>query len=193
MRAWTVPEVSDAIRAADIAHFACHGHADLAAPLDSGLAVAPGEVLTVRELMSRDLRLRLAVLSACETLLPGTELPDEVLALPTGLIQAGAAGVIASLWTVPDLESAALMVDFYGRWRGDETPARALRDAQAWVRDTPSADKYAVYERAADGAASWPPGSVADALLDRMALTGAAGPTDAADMVAWAAFAPVGV
>jgi hypothetical protein len=189
----TVAAVSAAIRAADIAHFACHGHADLEAPLDSGLTVAPGEVLTVRDLMTQDLRLRLAVLSACETLLPGTELPDEVVSLPTGLIQAGAAGVIASLWTVPDLESAALMVDFYGRWHGDETPARALRDAQAWVRDTSPADKYAAYERAASGVAAWPPALVADALLDRIALAGTAGSADAADFGGWAAFAHVGV
>ena len=189
----SVAGVSAAISAADIAHFACHGHADLSAPLDSGLTVAPGEVLTVRDLMRQDLRLRLAVLSACETLLPGTELPDEVVALPTGLIQAGAAGVIASLWTVPDLESAALMVDFYGRWHGDETPARALRDAQVWVRDTSLTEKYAAYERAADGAAAWPPATVADALLDRMALAGTAASAAAADLVGWAAFAHVGV
>jgi CHAT domain-containing protein len=142
--------------------------------------------------MSRDVRVRLAVLSACETLLPGTELPDEVVALPTGLLQAGAADVIASLWTVPDLESASLMVEFYGRWRtGDAEPARALRDAQLWVRDTPVADKIALYESAADGQADWPPASVADALLDRIARLDT--PSGPADLVGWAAFAHVGV
>ena len=176
---------------ADVVHFACHGYADLDTPLDSGLVLGPGQVLTVRELMGRDLRPRLAVLSACETLLPGTELPDEVVALPTGLIQAGAAGVIASLWTVPDLESAMLMVEFYDRWRAvGTTPAQALRDAQAWIRDTPMEAKIASYERAADGIAAWPPAPVADALLDRIARLGiVAGLTD---MAGWAAFAHVG-
>jgi CHAT domain-containing protein len=187
----TVERVAGAMAAADVVHFACHGYAHLAAPLDSGLILADGQVLTVGELMSRELRMRLAVLSACETLLPGTELPDEVVALPTGLLQAGAAGVIASQWAVPDLESASLMVEFYGRWRaGAAEPARALRDAQVWVRDTPVAGKIALYEKAAEGRAGWPPASVADALLDRFArLDPASGP---ADLVGWAAFAHVG-
>ena len=113
------------------------------------------------------------------------------MALPTGLIQAGAAGVIASLWTVPDLESAMLMVEFYDRWRAvGTTPAQALRDAQAWIRDTPMEAKIASYERAADGIAAWPPAPVADALLDRIARLGiVAGLTD---MAGWAAFAHVG-
>lgn len=187
----TVAGVADAMHAVDVVHFACHGHADLSTPLNSGLALAPGQVLTVRELMSRDLRPRLAVLSACETLLPGTELPNEVVALPTGLIQAGAAGVIASLWMVPDLESTMLMTEFYARWRtGGTTPARALRDAQAWIRDTPMEAKIASYEQAADGAAAWPPAPVADVLLDRIARLGStAGLTD---LTGWAAFAHVG-
>jgi CHAT domain-containing protein len=189
----TVESVAAAMGAADVVHFACHGYADLAVPLDSGLILADGQVLTVRELMSRDLRVRLAVLSACETLVPGTELPDEVVSLPTGLLQAGAAGVIASLWTVPDLESAALMVEFYGRWRTDGVgPAQALRDAQVWIRDTPLAEKIALYKSAANGLAGWPPAAVADALLDRIARLPAAA-SGPADLVGWAAFAHVGV
>lgn len=187
----TVPDAVAAMRTADIVHFACHGYADLDTPLDSGLVLGPGQMLTVRELMSQNLRPRLAVLSACESLLPGTELPDEVVSLPTGLIQAGAAGVIASLWTVPDLESAMLMVEFYGRWRGGRAaPAQALRDAQAWVRDTPTEAKIAAYEQAADGLAAWPPAPVADALLDSIARRGIT--TGRTDLAGWAAFAHVG-
>ncbi len=42
--------------------------------------------MTLAALMAQEQRVRLAVLSACETLLPGTELPDEVRSLPTNLI-----------------------------------------------------------------------------------------------------------
>jgi len=48
------------------------------------------------------LNVRLAVLSACETGLVGIDLPDEALALPTGLLQAGVASIVASQWIVPD-------------------------------------------------------------------------------------------
>ena len=86
---------------ADVLHLACHGFAELARPLDSGLVLAGGQV-TLGRLMELQLRVRLAVLSACETALPGTELPDEVVALPTGLLQAGVAGIVASQWSVPE-------------------------------------------------------------------------------------------
>jgi CHAT domain-containing protein len=188
----TVGAVTAAMGTADVVHFACHGFAEPAVPLESGLILAHDQVLTVRELMGMDLRVRLALLSACETLVPGRDLPDEVVALPTGLIQAGAAGVIASLWTVPDLESAVLMVEFYRRWRaGGTTPAQALREAQQWVRDTPMSGQVACYEAAADGQDEWPPAPVADALLDEFAR---ADPTSGlADLAGWAAFAHVGV
>lgn len=57
--------------------------------------------------------MRLALLSACETGLPGTQLPDEVVSLPTRLLQAGVAGVAASLWSVADLSTTLLLVRFY--------------------------------------------------------------------------------
>ena len=188
----TVGTVTAAMGTADVVHFACHAFADPAVPLESGLILANDQVLTVRELMGMDLRVRLALLSACETLVPGRDLPDEVVVLPTGLIQAGAAGVIASLWAVPNLESAVLMVEFYRRWRaGGTAPAQALREAQQWVRDTPVSGKVACYEAAAYGQDEWPPVPVADALLDELAAAGPA--SGLADLVGWAAFAHVGV
>ena len=81
--------------------------------------------ITLRVLAMK-LHVRLAVLSACETALPGTGLPDEVVALPTGLLQAGVAGVIASQWAVPDLGTAILMAEFYRRWRGTSPPWRSV-------------------------------------------------------------------
>jgi CHAT domain-containing protein len=62
---------------------------------------------------------------------PGTDLPDEVVALPTGLLQAGVAGIVASQWSVPDRATAMLMAEFYRCWRRDRlAPAAALRAAQ---------------------------------------------------------------
>ena len=69
----------------DVLHFSCHGHANFASPLDSGLLMANDEVLTLRDFLNIDLQgVHLAILSACETGLPGTKLPDEVVSLPIG-------------------------------------------------------------------------------------------------------------
>jgi CHAT domain-containing protein len=138
----TARRVLAEIAAADVAHLACHGIADLINPLDSGLLLAHGDVLRLRDLLALRSQLRLAVLSACETSMPGTELPDEVVALPTGLLQAGVGGVVASLWAVPDLATTLLMAEFYRRWRRvGEQPPDALRSAQLWLRDTTRTQK----------------------------------------------------
>ena len=101
-------------------------------------------------LRKRDVRL--AVLSACETGIPGEELPDEVVSLPSGLLQAGVAGIVASLWSVDDLATAMLLVRFYELWRGKEKlePHEALRQAQQWVRDTTNGDKKKYFKQLKD-------------------------------------------
>jgi CHAT domain-containing protein len=189
----TVGEVEAALQRADVAHLACHGFADLVTPLDSGLLLADQGVLRLRDILALSLRLRLAVLSACESSMPGTELPDEVVALPTGLLQAGVAGIVASMWAVPDTATAMLMTEFYRRWRWEGlNPATALRRSQQWLRDTTNQGKRDVYEDAVANAAGWLPPDVAEAFLDELAYR-EPGDRDEQGVEAWAAFAHVGV
>lgn len=148
--------VRAALEGAHSVHFACHGQANLLNPLDSCLLLAGQDVLSLRDLMAMDLRLRLAVLSACESYLPGTVLPDEVVSLPSGLLQAGVAGVAAAMWSLPDVPTALLMIDFYRRWRTEgQHPATALRDAQVRLRDIPGGQHYAFLRQALEAGASW--------------------------------------
>jgi hypothetical protein len=176
---------------AQVLHLACHGIADLETPLHSGLLLAGNRWVTLRDLFGMTLQVRLAVLSACETSLPGTELPDEVVSLPTGLLQAGVAGVIASQWSVPDLATAILMTEFYRRW-GDLPPAVALRDAQQWVRDTTNDQKVEEWEQALSDGAAWLPRAAGEELIARLAfLDGDA--RGQAELGAWAGFAHIGV
>ncbi|MFF4575679.1 CHAT domain-containing protein [Streptomyces sp. NPDC001410] len=157
-------------RRADVLHLACHGSVRLDSPLDSGLLLAGGWV-TLRRLLELPLRVRLAVLSACETAMPGTDLPDEVVALPTGLLQAGVAGVVASQWAVPDQATAMLMTEFYRSWQWEGmAPAHALRAAQRWLRDTTNAEKIDHYRAALDERAGWLPEALAETFLDRLDL-----------------------
>ncbi|WP_055490855.1 CHAT domain-containing protein [Streptomyces sp. TP-A0356] len=150
--------VRRALAAADAAHFACHGEADLLTPLDSRLLLAGSDELRLRDLPVSRLRLRLAVLSACESFLPRTDLPDEVVSLPGGLLGAGVAGVAAAMWSVPDLPTTLLMIEFYRRWRTEgRHPATALRDAQVWMRDATNGDQSAFLQRALAEGESWLP------------------------------------
>ena len=139
----TEQAVRDQLSHHTVLHFSCHGFAGFSQPLDGGLLMAHDETLTLRDILALRLEnTRLAVLSACETGIPGTELPDEVISLPTGLAQAGIAGVVASLWFVSDLSTMMLMARFYELWKRDglEPPA-ALRQAQLWMRDATNGQK----------------------------------------------------
>ncbi len=133
-----------------ILHCSCHGNAELEEPLKSGLAMTgEGEkaILTLRDLLNLKLvennqgGIRLAILSACETALAGIELADEAISLPTGLLQAGVAGVVASLWSVSEISTMVLLTRFYTLWRDQHLePSKALITAQKWLRDAEPRD-----------------------------------------------------
>jgi CHAT domain len=181
-----------AAKHADVLHLACHGFADLARPLESGVLLAGNRLVSVRDLMGRRLRIRLAVLSACETGLLGTDLPDEVISLPVGMLQAGVAGVVASQWSVPDRATAMLMTEFYRCWRQEQmAPSDALREAQQWLRDSTNDEKAAHFEAAADAGEEWLPYAAAEDFLDLLD-SGDPDSRDHAEIHAWGAFAHFG-
>lgn len=126
----------------DLLHFACHAQADAVEPLNGGIILAGDQRLTLRDILgSGVVRRRLVVLSACETSVINVALANEVISLNTGFLQAGAAGIIGSLWSVPDASTAMLMEHFYTSWRqAGKQPAEALRQAQLSIRNTTNSD-----------------------------------------------------
>jgi CHAT domain-containing protein/tetratricopeptide (TPR) repeat protein len=137
---------AEAVRArwndADMAHFACHGVFEMSSPLQSALILARdkftlGQILT--ELVNGR-GPRHVVLSACQTALTEfVRLPEEVIGLPVGLIQAGADTVIGSLWSVNDWSTSLLMAK-YAVERCQCTSSAALCKAQIWLRDSSPAE-----------------------------------------------------
>jgi len=121
----------------DVYHFSCHGNNNWREPLESTLGMYGGVPLTVRDLLgAAGAQARLAFLSACETGLVGADLPDEVVGLAAGFLQAGAAGVVSTLWAVNDASTGLLAARFYEHWKGDGMePPEALAAAQRWLRD----------------------------------------------------------
>ncbi len=139
--------VLDALPHTTILHCSCHGNANLQEPLKSGLAMTgDGEAatLTLKDLLALKLTegnrpgLRLAILSACETGMIGLKNADEAISLAPGLLNAGVAGVVASLWSVSEQSTMLLLLKFYELWRGENPipPDQALRKAQQWLRDS---------------------------------------------------------
>lgn len=119
----------------------------LIAPLlPSAVALAKSNgtdgLLTSQEFLSLNLDADLAVLSACNTArgIPGD---STVLGLPFSLGVSGTSRVVVSLWSVPDIPTKDLMVEFYRVMQkydqqGERVDiAKALREAMLSVKQNP--------------------------------------------------------
>jgi hypothetical protein len=141
-RQWSDPTRQQALRSladAEMVQFLCHGRANLAEPLTSGLLLADGW-LTVQMLLSRPpARRQLVILAACESLAGQLTAPDELMGLPAALYQAGALGVVAARWEVEEQPAYLLLRRFHQELAGGSSPVRALTTAQNWLRTATAA------------------------------------------------------
>ncbi|MFD7285850.1 CHAT domain-containing protein [Streptomyces sp. NPDC059863] len=98
------------------AHFACHARGDLERPSGSRLVLHDHteRPLTVRDLARLRLpSVRLAYLSACDTLRTSPELADESVHIVSALQIAGFPHVVGSLWHVDDTIGAGVAQSVY--------------------------------------------------------------------------------
>ena len=156
----TKQQVIEGLDMAQYAHLAMHGIYNVAKPLDSQLLLAGNRsvqvqerTITLGEILQGTIPLaglRLLVLSACDTsLIDLRRLPDEVIGLAAGFLQAGVAGVIASLWRVDDTATYLLMVRFARHYldpQGIWSPVRALAEAQRWLREVATNRVLSTYD-----------------------------------------------
>ena len=138
-KAATIPQIDSY----SVVHFATHAAFVRGSPDDSFILFGNGDTVTLSEV--RDTwyltNVDLIVLSACQTAV-GEELGngEEILGFGYLMQDAGARAAIASLWSVSDGGTQALMNAFYKQLKtGNFTKAEALRQAQiALINDDSS-------------------------------------------------------
>lgn len=132
----TFGELQSKFGRADVLHLACHGRADLARPLESGLSLADG-VLSLEKIFQR-VYIRsgsFVILSACETGVSQVSSTDEYFGLGAGFLFAGARCVLSSLWPVDDFSTCVFFSKFYHNFFTERISIGAsLRDAQNFLR-----------------------------------------------------------
>jgi CHAT domain-containing protein len=154
---------------ADLAHFACHGRADLINPTGSYFELGDDERLCVEDLLDGpDLtNLELVVASACQAGVPAAEAPDELLGIGYGLVHAGAAAAITTLWEINDAPASLLIARLYAELRAGHHPGMALRLAQIWLAGLDNARLARLCTERLNGTADdldWLPAQLATAL-----------------------------
>jgi CHAT domain-containing protein len=126
-------------------HLACHARGVAFDFRETSLQLADTDLPLTRLAGLGRLEARLAVISACQT---GTadvvSASEEAYSIGAVLLAAGAACAIVSLWTVDDYATALLMTRLYEILDDEPGPARALRQAQHWLR-TLTAEAHTAY------------------------------------------------
>jgi CHAT domain-containing protein len=124
---------------ANVFHFAGHALFDDARPDRSRLVVRPHGV-SASAISALDLgRLRLVVLSACESMRISEHRGSGFAGLSEAFLAAGAGGVIGSSWRVNDAATAELMRGFHASYMKAGDAAEALRAAQLVLLHSSSA------------------------------------------------------
>jgi CHAT domain-containing protein len=115
-------------------HFATHGVVDENHPELSGLVLTPegndDGFLPLLQIYRMRLAARLVVLSACQTAVGKQVAGEGLLGMARGFLHAGARGVVASLWSVPDESTSVLMSALYAHLARGLGHAAALQAAQ---------------------------------------------------------------
>jgi CHAT domain-containing protein len=123
------------LRRYDVLHLATHAVVDVEAPERSAVLLAPGTeredgLLQSREISRLELDRAVVVLAACRSA-SGLGLRGEgVVGLGRSFFEAGAHGVVGSLWPLRDDESSVLLEGFYRALARGSSVAEAMAEAR---------------------------------------------------------------
>lgn len=115
-----------------VLHFSTHAFSDANPRIE-----LYDQSLLLPDIYALSLNADLVVLSACQTGLGREQKGEGVMSLARAFAQAGAAGIISSLWSVNDRSTAEILNHFYQNLGGQHTVCAALRKAKLAYLDDP--------------------------------------------------------
>ena len=131
-----------------ILHLSMHALIDEEYPMRSHLVFESkpskqDNMLRLGELYNMNIPADMVVLSTCNSGFGQIRTGDGVQSLATAFSYAGAKSTVMSLWKVPDLSTAPLMIDFYNELHQKQTKDEALRQAKLNYMNKIVADELA--------------------------------------------------
>lgn len=143
----TADAVLNAMEEHSWVHLACHASQNPENPTHSAFHLHEGKI-TLEAITKRSFKNKgLAFLSACQTATGDDRSPDEAVHLAAGMLVAGYPSVIATMWSVHDVDGPEVARGVYAellRYRKlDHTgAARALHKAVAYLRERAGQDSF---------------------------------------------------
>ncbi|KAG8779157.1 hypothetical protein FRC12_024611 [Ceratobasidium sp. 428] len=144
----TIDAVVNAMGDHSWVHFACHGSQNLLNPMDSALHLHDNDLILAMISRHSMKNTQLAFLSACQTAKGDSDLPNEAIHLAAGLLMAGYANVIATVWSIKDQDAPIVAGETYKWLLEDGVPdskkaAKALHRAVKHLQDTIGVKQFA--------------------------------------------------
>jgi hypothetical protein len=121
-------EILKQVTKSGIIHFACHAQFDDIDRDKSELRLSGGG-LSIEEIYSLNLNCELVVLSACQSGLNYISSADQIFGFTSAFLFAGAKNVLVSLWSVDDLVSSSIMINYHFYLKKGFSPKNALQYA----------------------------------------------------------------
>ncbi|CAE6504105.1 unnamed protein product [Rhizoctonia solani] len=132
----TIKAVLDAMENHDCVHLACHAHQRIGDPTKSGFFLHDG-VLDLVSILRRSFKNKgLAFLSACQTAMGDSRLPNETVHLASGILTSGYPSVIATMWSVWDKDAPFV---------ADQVYRLLIKDGKMDCRNSAKALHYAIW------------------------------------------------
>ena len=123
-------ELLKAITETDIFHFTGHSQMNENTMNDSYLAISDSVKISESEIYNYPNKLKLVVLSACDTGLGKILKGEGISNLTRSFIYTGAQAVVQSLWKINDSSSEHIMTSFYAELKAGSTKSNALQTAK---------------------------------------------------------------